>query len=61
VRHDPTRKNFLLKLIGFTASAGFIARLFTRAAKRGTAQTPVAEPIALRAEPRAVARRSDTV
>jgi hypothetical protein len=51
----------LLKLLGFTASAGFVAKLFARAAKRATAQTPAVAPIALRAEPRAVARRSDTV
>jgi hypothetical protein len=61
VSHDPTRKTFLMKLLGFTAGAGLAARFFTRAAKQVTAQAPAPAPIALRTEPRAVARRADTV
>ena len=59
--HDPSRKTFLLKLLGFTAAAGFAARCFTRTAKRAAAQAPASAPIALRTEPRAIARRADTV
>jgi hypothetical protein len=62
VSHDPSRKTFLLKLLGFTAAAGFAARFFTRAAKRDAAPAPAASaPIALRTETRAIARRADTV
>ena len=59
--HDPSRKTFLLKLLGFTAGAGFAARFFTRAAKRAAAKAPASAPITLRTEPRAIARRADTV
>jgi hypothetical protein len=61
VSHDPTRKTFLLRLLGFTAGAGFAARFFSRVAKRAAAQAPVSAPIVLRTEPRAIARRTDTV
>ena len=59
--HDPSRKTFLLKLLGFTAAAGFAARFATRAAKRAGAKAPASAPVALRTEPRAIARRADTV
>ena len=59
--HDPSRKTFLLKLLGFTAAAGFAARFFTRTAKRAAAKAPASAPVALRTEPRAIARRTDTV
>ena len=59
--HDPTRKTFLLKLLGLTAGAGLAARFFNRAVKRAVAKAPAAAPIALRTETRAVARRADTV
>jgi hypothetical protein len=61
VSHDPTRKTFLLRLLGLTAGAGFAARFFTRAAKRAAAPAPASAPIALRTEPRAIARRADSV
>jgi hypothetical protein len=61
VSHDPSRKTFLLKLLGFTAGAGFAARLFNRAAKRAAAKARASAPIVLRTEPRAIARRGDTV
>ncbi|HXA81167.1 MAG TPA: hypothetical protein VNV14_07840 [Opitutaceae bacterium] len=59
--HDPSRKTFLLKLLGLTAGAAFAARFFNRAAKRAAANAPASAPIALRTEPRAIARRADTV
>jgi hypothetical protein len=61
VSHDPSRKTFLLKLLGFTAAAGFAARFLTRSAKRVAAKAPASAPIALRTEPRAIARRADSV
>jgi hypothetical protein len=61
VSHDPSRKTFLLKLLGFTAAAGFAARFLTRGAKRAAAKAPASAPVALRTEPRAIARRADTV
>lgn len=59
--HDPSRKTFLLKMLGFTAGAGFAARFFSRAVKRAAAKAPASAPIVLRTEPRAIARRADTV
>ncbi|HEV8074116.1 MAG TPA: hypothetical protein VGP21_08275 [Opitutaceae bacterium] len=59
--HDLSRKTFLLKLLGFTAAAGFAARFLTRGAKRAAAKAPASAPVALRTEPRAIARRADTV
>jgi hypothetical protein len=61
VSHDPSRKTFLLKLLGFTAGAGFAARFFSRAVKRAATKPLASAPIALRTEPRAIARRADTV
>jgi cytochrome c biogenesis factor len=60
VSHDPTRKTFLLKLLGFAAGAGFATRFFARAARRAT-PAPAPASIALHPETRAVARRTDTV
>jgi len=60
VSHDPTRKTFLLKLLGFAAGAGLATRLFARGARRVTT-APAPAPIALQTEPRAVARRAGTV
>jgi hypothetical protein len=60
VSHDPTRKTFLLKLLGFAAGAGFAARFFARAIRRAPAAPPPA-PVTLRSETRAIARRAGTV
>jgi hypothetical protein len=63
VSHDPSRKQFLAKLLGVTAAVGVAPKLLA-----GSVSTPVAPaaqpaplPFQLRPEARAVSRRADSV
>jgi len=62
VIHDPSRKHFFAKLLGFTAAVGLTSRFF---GKFAPAPSPGAAPttpsLAVRPEPRAIARRADSV
>lgn len=62
VSHDTSRKKFFAKLFGLIAVAGLAPKLLAKGAFGGakTAATP-ALPVAVQAETRAVARRSDSV
>lgn len=65
VSHDPSRKNFLAKLLGLAAVAGIAPRLFAKSASSVIAPgaTPSAAPksFTLQSESRAVSRRADSV
>ncbi|MGA3007564.1 MAG: hypothetical protein ABSE59_06700 [Opitutaceae bacterium] len=61
VSQDSSRKTFLLKLLGLAAGAGWAGRFLTRSAKQAVIKASPSAPVALRAEPRAIARRSDSV
>jgi hypothetical protein len=56
VSYDPSRKSFLGKLIGLAAVAGLAPRLLAKSP--AAAPAPVAPALAVRPEPRAVARRT---
>lgn len=55
VSHDPSRKNFLGKLIGLAALAGLAPRLLAKIPS--ATLSPASPAVTVRAEPRAVARR----
>jgi hypothetical protein len=57
VTHDPSRKAFFARLLGAAAVFGFFPRLFAKPGTAQPSQPAPASPIAVRPEPRAVARR----
>jgi hypothetical protein len=62
VSHDPSRKSFLAKLIGFIAVAGVAPRVVAKSAVSVTpADRPApVSPFTVRPDDRAVPRRADT-
>jgi len=63
VSHDPSRKTFLAKLIGFAAVAGFAPRVLAKVPGSTVSTQPATpvSPFTLRPDSRAVARRADSV
>jgi len=63
VSHDPSRKSFLAKLIGFIAVAGLAPRVVAKStlSVEPTNQPAPVLPFTLRTDARAVARRADAV
>ncbi|HZP60877.1 MAG TPA: hypothetical protein VFB27_11185 [Opitutaceae bacterium] len=57
--HEPTRKTFL-KFLGLAIGAGLVGRFFRRASSSRSSVPPPAAP-RISADPRAVARRADTI
>jgi hypothetical protein len=67
VTHNPSRKEFLPKLLGVTAVFSFFPKLFARSAAEGVAGSATPEvgsttaPFVVRPDARAVARDPDTI
>jgi hypothetical protein len=59
VSHDPSRKQFFAKLLGLTALAGFLPKMLAKSSV--AAPAPAAEPVTVRPDSRAVARRTETL
>jgi len=60
VSHDPSRKQFFAKLLGWAAALAVVPKFFAKSAPMAPSAAPVA-PVDLRPETRAVARRAGSV
>jgi len=67
VTHNPSRKQFFSKLLGAVAALSLFPKLFakvpavTGVASDSNSSTSTAQPVQVRPDVRAVARRADTV
>jgi len=64
VSHEPSRKQFFAKLLGFAASLAFVRKFVAKSApglSGSNGPAAPAAPVVLRPETRAIARRADSV